>query len=216
MLRSNRFATDVDAGVAGDGVKAAGRVRRIRENTELLKGWCGPPSIGSPTSARARIINTPVFRCCRSSCQRVPLTGARPGLIGSRVDAACYGAGGSRRGGRRRALKRSCRARAKPGATGLPAGRCGQTRQRAGPRCYRCRSGVSPGRHGGAGINAADALAHGGHNDFATHSGAAGADVRRRGPPFALASSWMAYGQGRYDCPQQQAGRPAAAGEPDL
>jgi dTDP-L-rhamnose 4-epimerase len=52
----------------------------------------------------------------------------------------------------------------------------------------------------GAGVNAADAPAYGGHNDFATTVLLAqmyAAGCRR----LVLASSMVVYGQGRYDCP---------------
>ncbi|WP_421842268.1 NAD-dependent epimerase/dehydratase family protein [Mycobacterium sp.] len=52
----------------------------------------------------------------------------------------------------------------------------------------------------GAGVNAADAPAYGGHNDFATTVLLAqmfAAGVRR----LVLASSMVVYGQGRYECP---------------
>ena len=62
----------------------------------------------------------------------------------------------------------------------------------------------------GAGVNAADAPAYGGHNDYATTVLLAqmfAAGIRR----LVLASSMVVYGQGRYACPVHRAGRTAAA-----
>ncbi|GFG73320.1 UDP-glucose 4-epimerase [Mycobacterium botniense] len=67
----------------------------------------------------------------------------------------------------------------------------------------------------GAGVDAADAPAYGGHNDFATSVLLAqmfAAGVRR----LVLASSMVVYGQGRYQCPEHGPVDPAPRRRQDL
>ena len=67
----------------------------------------------------------------------------------------------------------------------------------------------------GAGVNAADAPAYGGHNDFATAVLLAqmfAAGVRR----LVLASSMVVYGQGRYTCPDHGTVDPVPRRRADL
>jgi dTDP-L-rhamnose 4-epimerase len=67
----------------------------------------------------------------------------------------------------------------------------------------------------GAGVDAADAPAYGGHNDFATTVLLAqmfAAGVRR----LVLASSMVVYGQGRYHCPEHGAVDPLPRRRTDL
>jgi dTDP-L-rhamnose 4-epimerase len=67
----------------------------------------------------------------------------------------------------------------------------------------------------GAGVDAADAPAYGGHNDFATTVLLAqmfAAGVRR----LVLASSMVVYGQGRYHCPEHGAVDPLPRRRADL
>ena len=67
----------------------------------------------------------------------------------------------------------------------------------------------------GAGVNAADAPAYGGHNDFATAVLLAqmfAAGVRR----LVLASSMVVYGQGRYTCPDHGTVGPVPRRRADL
>jgi dTDP-L-rhamnose 4-epimerase len=67
----------------------------------------------------------------------------------------------------------------------------------------------------GAGVDAADAPAYGGHNDFATTVLLAqmfGAGIRR----LVLASSMVVYGQGRYGCPEHGPVEPLPRRRADL
>jgi dTDP-L-rhamnose 4-epimerase len=127
---------------------------------------------------------------------KVLLTGAA-GFIGSRVDAALR-ADGHEVVGVDALL---------PAAHGpnpvLPAG-CHRVDVRDDTALAPLLAGVDVVCHQaamvGAGVDAADAPAYGGHNDFATAVLLAqmfAAGVRR----LVLASSMVVYGQGRYECP---------------
>lgn len=128
---------------------------------------------------------------------RVLLTGAA-GFIGSRVDAALRAAGHDVVG-----VDALLPAAHGPNPV-LPPG-CQRVDVRDASALAPLLAGVDLVCHQaamvGAGINAADAPAYGGHNDFATTVLLAqmfAAGVRR----LVLASSMVVYGQGRYDCPQ--------------
>lgn len=109
---------------------------------------------------------------------RVLLTGAA-GFIGSRVDAALRAAGHDVVG-----VDALLAAAHGPNPV-LPPG-CQRVDVRDASALAPLLAGVDLVCHQaamvGAGVNAADAPAYGGHN--IRHHGAAGADVRRRGPPF--------------------------------
>ena len=128
---------------------------------------------------------------------KVLLTGAA-GFIGSRVGAALRAAGHEVIGADLLL----------PAAHGpdprLPPG-CHRVDVRDGPALVPLLAGVDLVCHQaamvGAGVNAADAPAYGGHNDFATTVLLAqmfAAGVQR----LVLASSMVVYGQGRYACPE--------------
>ncbi len=126
---------------------------------------------------------------------RVLLTGAA-GFIGSRVDAALRAAGHDVV-----AVDVLLPAAHGPNAV-LPAG-CHQVDVRDGEALAPLLEGVDLVCHQaamvGAGVDAADAPAYGGHNDFATTVLLArmfAAGVRR----LVLASSMVVYGQGHYAC----------------
>ncbi|EFD57050.1 UDP-glucose 4-epimerase galE3 [Mycobacterium tuberculosis T92] len=128
---------------------------------------------------------------------RVLLTGAA-GFIGSRVDAALRAAGHDVVG-----VDALLAAAHGPNPV-LPPG-CQRVDVRDASALAPLLAGVDLVCHQaamvGAGVNAADAPAYGGHNDFATTVLLAqmfAAGVRR----LVLASSMVVYGQGRYDCPQ--------------
>ncbi|EAY58948.1 UDP-glucose 4-epimerase galE3 [Mycobacterium tuberculosis C] len=128
---------------------------------------------------------------------RVLLTGAA-GFIGSRVDAALRAAGHDVVG-----VDALLPAAHGPNPV-LPPG-CQRVDVRDASALAPLLAGVDLVCHQaamvGAGVNAADAPAYGGHNDFATTVLLAqmfAAGVRR----LVLASSMVVYGQGRYDCPQ--------------
>ena len=127
---------------------------------------------------------------------RVLLTGAA-GFIGSRVGAALHAAGHEVIGADL-LLPAAHGPQAK-----LPPG-CHQVDLRDGRALLPLLAGVDLVCHQaamvGAGVNAADAPAYGGHNDFATTVLLAqmfAAGVRN----LVLASSMVIYGQGRYACP---------------
>ncbi|MEE6175495.1 NAD-dependent epimerase/dehydratase family protein [Mycobacterium sp. 050134] len=126
---------------------------------------------------------------------RVLLTGAA-GFIGSRVDAALRAAGHDVVG-----VDALLPAAHGPDAV-LPPG-CHRVDVRDGEALAPLLEGVDLVCHQaamvGAGVNAADAPAYGGHNDFATTVLLArmyAAGVRR----LVLASSMVVYGQGGYHC----------------
>ena len=128
---------------------------------------------------------------------RVLLTGAA-GFIGSRVGAALRAAGHDVVG-----VDTLLPAAHGPNPV-LPAG-CHQVDIRDADALAPLLAGVDLVCHQaamvGAGVNAADAPAYGGHNDFATTVLLAqmfAAGVRR----LVLASSMVVYGQGRYHCRQ--------------
>jgi dTDP-L-rhamnose 4-epimerase len=128
---------------------------------------------------------------------RVLLTGAA-GFIGSRVDAALRAAGHDVVG-----VDLLLPAAHGPDSV-LPPG-CHRVDVRDGDALAPLLGGVDVVCHQaamvGAGVDAADAPAYGGHNDFATTVLLArmfAAGVRR----LVLASSMVVYGQGRYHCPE--------------
>ncbi len=128
---------------------------------------------------------------------RVLLTGAA-GFIGSRVDAALRAAGHDVI-----AVDALLPAAHGPNPV-LPAG-CRRVDVRDAEALAPLLDGVDLVCHQaamvGAGVDATDAPAYGGHNDFATTVLLAqmfGAGVRR----LVLASSMVVYGQGRYHCAQ--------------
>ncbi|MCW2660266.1 MAG: galeE3 [Mycobacterium sp.] len=128
---------------------------------------------------------------------RVLLTGAA-GFIGSRVDAALRVAGHDVV-----AVDALLPAAHGPNPV-LPPG-CRRVDVRDGDALAPLLDGVDLVCHQaamvGAGVDAADAPAYGGHNDFATTVLLArmfAAGVRR----LVLASSMVVYGQGRYACPE--------------
>jgi dTDP-L-rhamnose 4-epimerase len=128
---------------------------------------------------------------------RVLLTGAA-GFIGSRVDAALRAAGHDVVG-----VDLLLPAAHGPNSV-LPPG-CQRVDVRDGDALAPLLAGVDVVCHQaamvGAGVDAADAPAYGGHNDFATTVLLAqmfAAGVRR----LVLASSMVVYGQGRYHCPE--------------
>jgi dTDP-L-rhamnose 4-epimerase len=128
---------------------------------------------------------------------RVLLTGAA-GFIGSRVGAALRAAGHD-------VVGVDTLLPAAHGANPvLPEG-CHQVDVRDADGLAPLLAGVDLVCHQaamvGAGVDAADAPAYGGHNDFATTVLLAqmfAAGVRR----LVLASSMVVYGQGRYECPE--------------
>ncbi|CQD05837.1 UDP-glucose 4-epimerase [Mycobacterium lentiflavum] len=128
---------------------------------------------------------------------RVLLTGAA-GFIGSRVDAALRAAGHEVIG-----VDMLLPAAHGPNAL-LPNG-CHRIDVRDADALAPLLDGVDLVCHQaamvGAGVDAADAPAYGGHNDYGTTVLLAqmfAAGVHR----LVLASSMVVYGQGRYDCPQ--------------
>jgi dTDP-L-rhamnose 4-epimerase len=128
---------------------------------------------------------------------RVLLTGAA-GFIGSRVDAALRAAGHD-------VIGVDALLPAAHGAHPVRPAHCRQVDIRDGDALKPLLAGVDLVCHQaamvGAGVDAADAPAYGGHNDFATTVLLAqmfAAGVRR----LVLASSMVVYGQGNYDCPE--------------
>ncbi|MBW0014947.1 NAD-dependent epimerase/dehydratase family protein [Mycobacterium sp.] len=126
---------------------------------------------------------------------RVLLTGAA-GFIGSRVNAALRAAGHD-------VVAVDALLPAAHGPNPLLPKGCQRVDVRDGPALAPLLSGVDLVCHQaamvGAGVDAADAPAYGGHNDFATTVLLARmfeAGVRR----LVLASSMVVYGQGRYSC----------------
>ena len=142
---------------------------------------------------------------------RVLLTGAA-GFIGSRVDAALRAAGHDVVGVDAVA---ACRARSKcVVAEWMSTGRRAR-RRGVGPLLDGVDLVCHQAAMVGAGVNAADAPAYGGHNDFATTVLLAqmfAAGVRR----LVLASSMVVYGQGRYACPEHGSVDPLPRRRADL
>ena len=142
---------------------------------------------------------------------RVLLTGAA-GFIGSRVDAALRAAGHDVVG-----VDLLLPAAHGPNAL-LPKG-CRQIDVRDAKALAPLLDGVDLVCHQaamvGAGVDAADAPAYGGHNDFATTVLLAqmfAAGVRR----LVLASSMVVYGQGGYRCPEHGSVDPLPRRRDDL
>jgi dTDP-L-rhamnose 4-epimerase len=142
---------------------------------------------------------------------RVLLTGAA-GFIGARVDAALRAAGHDVV-----AVDALLPAAHGPNPV-LPKG-CRQVDVRDGEALAPLLDGVDLVCHQaamvGAGVDAADAPAYGGHNDFATTVLLAqmfAAGVRR----LVLASSMVVYGQGRYTCADHGPVDPSARRRADL
>jgi dTDP-L-rhamnose 4-epimerase len=142
---------------------------------------------------------------------RVLLTGAA-GFIGSRVDAALRAAGHDVV-----AIDALLPAAHGPNPV-LPLG-CRRVDVRDGEALAPLLDGVDLVCHQaamvGAGVDAADAPAYGGHNDFATTVLLAqmfAAGVRR----LVLASSMVVYGQGRYACPDHGPVEPLPRRRADL
>jgi dTDP-L-rhamnose 4-epimerase len=128
---------------------------------------------------------------------RVLLTGAA-GFIGSRVNAALRAAG-------HEVIAVDALLPAAHGADPVRPPECRQIDIRDADALKPLLAGVDLVCHQaamvGAGVDAADAPAYGGHNDFATTVLLAqmfAAGVRR----LVLASSMVVYGQGNYDCPE--------------
>jgi dTDP-L-rhamnose 4-epimerase len=141
----------------------------------------------------------------------VLLTGAA-GFIGSRVDAALRAAG-------HEVVGVDCLLPAAHGPDALLPIGCHRVDVRDGDALAPLLDGVDVVCHQsamvGAGVNAADAPAYGGHNDFATTVLLArmfASGVRR----LVLASSMVVYGQGRYHCPRHGAVDPLPRGRADL
>ncbi len=142
---------------------------------------------------------------------RVLLTGAA-GFIGSRVDAALRAAGHEVV-----AVDVLLPAAHGPNSV-LPPG-CHRVDVRDADALAPLLDGVDLVCHQaamvGAGVDAADAPAYGGHNDFATTVLLAqmfAAGVRR----LVLASSMVVYGQGRYRCPEHGTVEPLPRRRADL
>ena len=142
---------------------------------------------------------------------RVLLTGAA-GFIGSRVGAALRAAGHDVVG-----VDLFLPAAHGPDSE-LPPG-CHQVDVRDGEALAPLLAGVDLVCHQaamvGAGVNAADAPAYGGHNDYATTVLLAqmfAAGIRR----LVLASSMVVYGQGRYACPDHGPVEPLPRRHTDL
>jgi dTDP-L-rhamnose 4-epimerase len=128
---------------------------------------------------------------------RVLLTGAA-GFIGSRVHAALRAAG-------HEVIAVDVLLAAAHGPNSVLPPRCRKVDVRDAEALAPLMHGVDLVCHQaamvGAGVDAADAPAYGGHNDFATTVLLAqmfAAGVRR----LVLASSMVVYGQGRYHCPE--------------
>jgi dTDP-L-rhamnose 4-epimerase len=142
---------------------------------------------------------------------RVLLTGAA-GFIGSRVDTALRAAG-------HEVVAVDVLLAAAHGPNSLlPAG-CHRVDVRDADALAPLLDGVDLVCHQaamvGAGVDAADAPAYGGHNDFATTVLLAqmfAAGVRR----LVLASSMVVYGQGRYRCPEHGTVEPLPRRRADL
>ena len=192
------LVTDLDAGVAvGEGVKAVDVFAQFEKNMEMLKKL-----------VREAIGQVAVQRTCTHclphdgvtlpirAAVRVLLTGAA-GFIGSRVGAALRAAGHD-------VVGIDVLLPAAHGSDSvLPEG-CRQVDVRDADALAPLLAGVDLVCHQaamvGAGVDAADAPAYGGHNDFATTVLLAqmfAAGVRR----LVLASSMVVYGQGNYACP---------------
>ena len=128
---------------------------------------------------------------------RVLLTGAA-GFIGSRVDAALRAAG-------HEVVGVDMLLPAAHGPNSLLPNGCHRVDVRDGEALAPLLHGIDVVCHQaamvGAGVDAADAPAYGGHNDYGTTVLLArmfAAGVRR----LVLASSMVVYGQGRYRCPE--------------
>jgi dTDP-L-rhamnose 4-epimerase len=142
---------------------------------------------------------------------RVLLTGAA-GFIGSRVDAALRAAGHD-------VVGVDCLLPAAHGPDALLPKGCHRGDVRDADALARLLDGVDVVCHQsamvGAGVDAADAPAYGGHNDFATTVLLAqmfAAGVRR----LVLASSMVVYGQGRYHCARHGCVDPSPRRSADL
>lgn len=142
---------------------------------------------------------------------RVLLTGAA-GFIGSRVAAALRAAG-------HEVVAVDVLLPAAHGPHALLPNRCHRVDVRDGDALAPLLDGVDVVCHQaamvGAGVDAADAPAYGGHNDFATTVLLAqmfAAGVHR----LVLASSMVVYGQGRYQCGQHGVVDPLPRGRADL
>jgi len=142
---------------------------------------------------------------------RVLLTGAA-GFIGSRVDAALRAAGHDVV-----AVDALLPAAHGPNPV-LPPG-CHRVDVRDGDAVATLLDGVDAVCHQaamvGAGVDAADAPAYGGHNDFATTVLLAQMFAAGVGQ-LVLASSMVVYGQGRYHCRQHGHVDPLPRGRTDL
>lgn len=142
---------------------------------------------------------------------RVLLTGAA-GFIGSRVDAALRAAGHD-------VVAVDALLPAAHGPNPVPPAGCHRVDIRDGDALAPLLDGVDLVCHQaamvGAGVDAADAPAYGGHNDYATAVLLArmfAAGVRR----LVLASSMVVYGQGRYACPEHGSVDPPPRRRADL
>ncbi|OBA83438.1 NAD-dependent dehydratase [Mycobacterium sp. 1164966.3] len=142
---------------------------------------------------------------------RVLLTGAA-GFIGSRVDEALRAAG-------HEVIAADALLPAAHGADPVLPPDCRQIDIRDADALTPLLAGVDLVCHQaamvGAGVDAGDAPAYGGHNDFATTVLLAqmfAAGVRR----LVLASSMVVYGQGNYDCPEHGPVEPLPRQRADL
>ncbi|MCV7164469.1 NAD-dependent epimerase/dehydratase family protein [Mycobacterium stomatepiae] len=142
---------------------------------------------------------------------RVLLTGAA-GFIGTRVDAALRAAG-------HEVVGVDMLLPAAHGPNSLLPNGCHRVDIRDAEALAPLLAGVDLVCHQaamvGAGVDAADAPAYGGHNDYGTTVLLAqmfAAGVRR----LVLASSMVVYGQGRYHCPQHGAVDPLPRRRADL
>ncbi|BBZ49588.1 UDP-glucose 4-epimerase [Mycobacterium heidelbergense] len=139
------------------------------------------------------------------------LTGAA-GFIGSRVDAALRAAGHD-------VVAVDALLPAAHGPNPVPPAGCHRVDIRDGDALAPLLDGVDLVCHQaamvGAGVDAADAPAYGGHNDYATAVLLArmfAAGVRR----LVLASSMVVYGQGHYACPEHGSVDPPPRRRADL
>ncbi|WP_025738097.1 NAD-dependent epimerase/dehydratase family protein [Mycobacterium genavense] len=142
---------------------------------------------------------------------RVLLTGAA-GFIGSRVDAALRAAG-------HQVIGVDLLLPAAHGPNSLLPNGCHRVDVRDAEALAPLLDGVNLVCHQaamvGAGVDAADAPAYGGHNDYGATvllAGMFAAGVRR----LVLASSMVVYGQGRYRCPRHGSVDPLPRRRADL
>lgn len=142
---------------------------------------------------------------------RVLLTGAA-GFIGSRVDAALRAAG-------HQVIGVDLLLPAANGPNSVLPNGCHRVDVRDAEALAPLLDGVDLVCHQaamvGAGVDAADAPAYGGHNDYGTTvllAGMFAAGVRR----LVLASSMVVYGQGRYRCPRHGSVDPLPRRRADL